>query len=214
MTFSNNINRIMKCIFSKRVTWYFLGLITLPVVFFALSLAGVNPPASEAELLVSRWGLVEQEKGKSLYVHLPFQDKTFFMTGFRRDPQTGFVDEIGVTNYTLVAGKTNQFGDELELFDGNMDLSPYPCYVFRAKGRYGVPMAVYGSPNNIVWQDLNADGLFDMKIDHGNRCKEIRLDSAWIEAIGKGRMLTRHGTYMFEPDIGKWVVVEANQPAE
>lgn len=219
MTFGQRLLNILKVIVGKRVTWYMLGIATIPFIVYILIMIGVKPPASEADKLISKWNIFEQEDGR-LLLHITGYDNICFIVGVECNPENGLLEEIGVTN-----GRSEQCAfrsgsdqnHENHLLDSN-DIPgsgtaaiAFPCFAYRAKGSYGVPMASYGIiDHGILWSDFNADSVFDQKIDYIKRLMEINVEDRWVKGSGKDQVVTDEGVYKFNTLSGKWEIVDPN----
>ncbi len=219
MTFGQRLLNILKVIVGKRVTWYMLGIATIPIIVFILIMIGVKPSASEADKLISKWNIFEQEDGR-LLLHITGNDNICFIVGVKCNPENGLLEEIGVTN-----GRSEQCAfrsgfdqnHENHLLDSN-DIPGsdnaaivFPCFAYRTKGSYGVPMASYGIiDHGILWRDCNADSIFDRKMDYIKRLMEINVEDRWVKGTGRDRVVTDEGVYKFNASSGKWEIVDPN----
>jgi len=165
--------------------WYVLGVLTPFLVLACLAAVGVRPPMSKAEILADKWQLKEFNE-ILLLVSVKTDPNIYFTLGIERDPETGWLREIGVTKGKDLAPDTSLF-------------------IYKSHGKYGVPMAYYGSTEQgAVWRDLNADGLFDQKVDYRNREMEIYVGGRWIKGLGEREVSTDDGLFVFDPNNGEW----------
>jgi len=221
MKFMRKLVSLLKTISHLRVAWYVLGVITPISILFILFISGVKPPLSDGDVLVSKWQIFEQSEN-TLLVHISGYDNVCFVVDVERNPENGLVEEISVTNgrcedcaFRGEAKLTpeKQRLDQNDVID-NRDICPvFPVFVYKTKGRYEVPMVLYGCPDparGLVWRDLNADNQFDQRIDYRNRRMEINVDGRWIKGkgIGKKEVVTDEGVFKFDTQSGKWKIVE------
>lgn len=220
MAFRQRLLNILKVIIGKRVTWYLVGIATIPIIVFILIMIGAKPSASEADKLISKWNIFEQEDGR-LLLHIPSNDNICFIVGVKCNPENGLLEEIGVTN-----GRSEQCAfrsgsdqnHENHLLDSNdipgSDTAAiaFPCFAYRPKGRYGVPIASYGIVDHgILWSDFNADSIFNQKIDYIKRLLEINVEDRWVKGSYKDhQVVTDEGVYKFNTSSGKWEIVDPN----
>jgi len=219
MTFGQRLLNILIVIVGKRVTWYMFGIATIPIIVYILIMIGVKPPASEADKLISKWNIFEQEDG-GLLLHINGYDNICFIVGVKCNPENGLLEEIGVTNglsehcaFRSRAGQNhdNHLLDSNDILSRGMAAIAFPCFAYRAKGRYGVPMASYGIiDHGILWRDCNADSIFDRKMDYIKRLMEINVEDRWIKGTGKHQVVTDEGVYKFNTSSGKWEIVDPN----
>lgn len=179
--------------FFAALKWYVLGLATPFLVLAMLSLLDIKPPKSKEEILVDKWRLKECKECNDalLLINVPSEPNIYFTVGIERDPETGWLREIGIT-------KRKGFTPGMSIF------------MYKTHGKYGVPMAYYGSTEQgTVWRDLNADGLFDQKVDYRNREMEIYVGGRWIKGLGEREVSTDDGLFVFDPNNGEWKKVKA-----
>ncbi len=169
--------------------FYFVGVLT-PFVIVALFVTfGIKPPKSKFEIMLEKWHITNPNEN-SILINVPIASNLNFNLGMEYDPNTGWVKEIGMTKVRTPA-KNEAF------------------FVFRTKGKYGVPMVYYGCPEQgLVWRDLNFDFRFDQRIDYENELMQININDAWITGTGKAEVKTEKGIFHFDPEIGKWNVLE------
>lgn len=172
-----------------RLKWYLFGVLTPFLVLACLASLGVKPPKSKSEVLVDKWRLKECNDAL-LMVSVPSEPNIYFTLGIERTSETGGLKEIGVTKRK---GTTPDMG----------------IFVYKVKGQYGKPMACYSSPEQgMVWRDLNADSVFDQRVDYRNREMEIYVCGRWIKGLGKKEVETDEGLFAFDPNNGEWKKIE------
>ena len=219
MTFGQRLLNVFKVIAGKRVTWYMLGLATIPFIVYILIMIGVKPTPSEADKLISKWDIFEQEDGR-LLLHIPSYDNICYIVGVKCNPENGLLEEIGVTNgrseQCAFRSRSDQNHDNYLLESNDINSNDnaaivFPCFAYRTKGRYGVPMASYGIiDNGILWFDFNADSIFDRKNDYRDRLVEINVEGRWIKGVGKEEVTTDERVYKFNVPSGKWEILDPN----
>lgn len=219
MTFRQRLLHILKVIVGKRVTWYMLGIATIPIIVYILIMIGVKPPTSEADKLILKWDIFEQEEGR-LVLHIPSNDSICFVVGVKCNPENGLLEEIGVTNGRsepcafrsgFDQNHENHLLDSNDIPGSDTAAVVFPCFVYRTKGRYGVPIAAYGIVDHgILWSDFNADSIFNQKVDYIKRLREINVEGRWIKGSGKDQVVTDEGVYKFNTSSGKWEIVDPN----
>jgi len=167
-----------------RLKWYVLGVLTPFLVVACLAVLGVRPPMSKAELLFSEWGVTDSNNTMFL-VNLSTEPNTWISIGLERDPETKKLKQIGITK--------TKGGQSVAFFS------------YTTIGTYNFPMAYYGfTDGGIVWRDLNADGIFDQKVDYRNREMDIYVDGQWIKGLGKRDVTTEQGIFVFDPNQSGW----------
>jgi hypothetical protein len=218
-------------IMKKKIIWYLFGLVTTPFILFILLvilfLIGVKPSLSRGDLLVSRWQLFEEDKN-TLVMRIPGYENVCFVISVERNPKHGLVEEIGVINsrsqHCNLRNEPNYNPPSCSLLqcDVNSVIPLFPIFVYRNKGRYGVPMMVYGSPDKttgLVWRDFKADNRWDQKIDYKNKLMEINVGGRWIKGLisvkDKDEVITTEkGLFKFDVESGKWQIVDPNASLE
>lgn len=219
MAFRQRLLNILKVIIGKRVTWYMLGIATIPIIVFILIMIGVKPSASEADKLISKWNIFEQEDGR-LLLHITGNDNICFIVGVECNPENGLLEEISVTNGRsehcafrsgFDQNHENHLLDSNDIPGSDTAAVVFPCFVYRTKGRYGVPIAAYGIVDHgILWSDFNANSIFDQKIDYRNRTMMINVEGRLVKGAGKDQVVTDEGVYKFNVSSGKWEIVDPN----
>jgi len=169
--------------------WYAAGFLTSMVVFIIIELPKIIPP-SNAQLLISKWGIAE-DPGKNLLL-LTIKDANHTIAvGVERNPETGYVKEIGITQHPEENGIWN--------------------FAYKAKGPSGFPTCYYGSPSGgMVWRNLNADCFFDQRINYVEKTMEINVDGTWVTGTCRDiaettkRVQTQNGEFVFDGKNGRW----------
>jgi hypothetical protein len=170
------------------IIWYIIGVATPFIILVALCTLGVKPPKSKLQKMVDKWHIQESNEAL-LLINVPVEPNRYIAVGIERDPNTGWLKEVGITK-----GKNFIPEDSTAIF------------IYRAKGKYGTPMAYYGSPEQgIVWRDLNCDGCFDQRIDYKKKLMEIDVNDQWIKGLMRDKaVITDEGLFVFDLNVGGW----------
>ncbi len=180
--------RMKKCF--PVILWYLLGVATPFVVLSVLAMLDVKPPKNKAEKMIDKWH-IEDCNDTLLLVSVPVEPDVYFTLGMERDPNTGWLREVGITR-----GKNFIPEDTTAIF------------IYRTKGIYNTPITYYGSPElGLVWRDLNLDGRFDQRINYKSHLMEINIGDTWVTGKGKTEVKTDKGIFYFDPNTGVWKAV-------
>ena len=150
-------------------------------------------PDDNANLIFSRWEISE-ENPDNLLINLLDYDNVPVIIDIKRDPEKGSLEEVGF--FKVVGGEQHGY-----------------AFKYEVKGKYGIPMAEYGSPGGgrgMVWHDLNFDSQFDQRFDFQKRWNEINVEGSWLRASGRREVVTEKGIFAFDVQSGKWLPVDPN----
>ena len=170
------------------IGWFFLGFLTPLVIFIAVVILGLIPP-TDAQLLVSKWHIFEENPNK-LHIAGSDQHNVPILIGVELDPQNELIKEVG--------------------FVRNVGKEEFPLTMgFSFEGKFDLPMFFYGDPyKTVLWKDFNGDGWFDQMWDFKKRLMNINIDSQWVNGIksdNNDEVLTDKGIFVFDPNAGNWV---------
>lgn len=144
--------------------------------------------------VIPRWGISEKPPGV-LHIEIPAPQSTLL------DIRTGG-DVSRVMSLTLLRSDCGA------------------VFKYEKQGPYDFPVATYGGGGSdpgswVDWRDLNADGRFDERVDHGRAEWMIRGRNRWLPAVREdGRVETPDGRYEFRPRLGYWAPAESRPTGE
>jgi hypothetical protein len=194
---ANDKNKeISTCIVKKyfsMIIWYIIGVATPFIILGALYTLGVKSPKSKSEMLVDKWH-IQECNGITLLVSMPIEPNVYFTMGMEYEPNTVLLKEIGITK-------------------GKNLIPEQSIFMYRTKGKYGVPAAYYGSPEQgVVWRDLNFDGHFDQRIDYQKKLMEIYVSCQWIKGLLRDKaVITDNGSFVFDPNNSRWKEIKSQE---
>ena len=174
----------------KAVFWYLLGFATSVVLFFSffIIMEILGKLETDADMLISKWNIAE-EAPDALVIRLFNELDEPIIISVEKQPQNGNSAANCLYRISFRAEKEKQ---------------PPMLMSYLTTGEYKKPSFFYGSIERIVWQDLNADGIFDRRIDYSHKVKEIYIEDRWVLGHGKGEVTTEGGIFVFNADLGKW----------
>lgn len=170
----------------KQILVFLCGLVTPLIALIVSGIFGILPQ-SKSTLLVSKWHIISEPNQNTVLVNL--RDD-------HNEPLTVGVERLNGPNEYRIGIVIKRKKEHSVAF------------VYRTKWRYGKPAATYGDydHNGPVWQDLNADGIFDQCIDYNRKAMEINIEGKWVEGkkIDENNVRTSNGIYVFDANIGAW----------
>jgi len=167
---------------------FFVGMAIPFVILVFLGVFGVIPP-TDATILMKKWNILECDPCTLL---ISGDKANKILLSMERDANG--ISRVGITT--------------------NRGVSPCLAFTYLPKGKYGKPTAMYGCYNDTsVWGDLNADGVFDQRIDYHRKELEINVEDKWIEGtkIDDDKVRTAEGVYIFDPNVGKWQIIDTDK---